>query len=206
MEFIFKDVPKILLCIFFCVFGRSVAAQGDRKPPFFAEKGFVVGYGKGIDTLNLPEGNYRIFYAMAHVGIDLFRNKPFKKAIPGQCLLYFEPQINPVFIKRKHGNSHALEFGVNVGFQHVYPLIKNFLSSYILIASGPHFITAHTSRQARGFLFSDNFGAGVYLSARSGFSLNLGFRLRHLSNGDTRVPNQGINTFNFHIGFSKFIR
>ena len=199
-------MKKTAAFILFFVFAGTLTAQESEKKPFFIEQGIVIGYGNGIDSVNLPEGNYKVAFLMAHMGIDLFRNKPARKPIPGNCILFFEPQVNPVFIKRKDGYRHALEFGLNVGFQHVYPLVENFLSTYIFISTGPHFMSANTVRQAKGFLFSDNFGAGIYLFPGKNAAINLGFRLRHMSNADTRSPNQGINTFNYLIGFSKFIR
>jgi hypothetical protein len=186
-------------------FGLRAQETAKTKAPLFKEKGFMVGVGHGIDSLNIPEGRYTPYFFIAHFGIDLLRNKKIRRN-PGIFTLYFEPQVNPVIIKKPTGNVKDLEFGLNIGFKHMYPLIRDLLYSYILIASGPQYITVHTSKQTRGFIFSDNFGMGTYIFMNKTIALNLGFRLRHMSNGDTRFPNHGINTFNYQVGISKFIR
>jgi Lipid A 3-O-deacylase (PagL) len=171
----------------------------------FIEKGFLLGAGYGLGSAyNLPEGKYIPVFFIGHFGMVLQKKEKVRKD-KAIFTMYFEPQVNPVFIKTKEFTKSELEFGVNVGFKHMYPLCKN-IYSYILIGSGPHFFTASTSRQARGFIFSDNFGAGLYFFAGKKLAINLGFRLRHMSNANTRVPNHGINTYNYHLGISKLIR
>ena len=73
-----------------------------------------------------------------------------------------------------------------------------------MLGSGPHFITAEVSRQANGFIFSDNLALGsfVKLSEKDLF-LNLQFKIRHLSNAELKNPNAGINTWNVMVGLSK---
>lgn len=192
--------------IFLFFLSLALHGQGNRvKAPLFKEKGFTVGYGRGIDSFNIPEGRYNVVFLIAHFGIDLLRNRSTKKNNPGIFTLYFEPQVNPVFIEKPGGTVKDLEFGMNIGFKHMYPLTKNVFA-YILIATGPHYITAHTTKESRGFIFSDNLGTGVYIFVSKNTALTLGFKLRHISNGDTRMPNMGINTFNYHVGLSKLIR
>jgi hypothetical protein len=200
------STSKFFLVLIFFGLGISPLKAQDsvRVKKIFIEKGFLLGAGYGLDNYNLPEGKYIPVFFMGHFGMDLMKKKKIKKdnAI---FTMYFEPQVNPVFIRTKESTKSELEFGINMGFKHMYPLHKN-IYSYILIGSGPHFFTATTSRQARGFIFSDNFGAGFYFFAGKKIAINLGFRLRHMSNANTRMPNHGINTYNYLIGISKIIR
>ena len=206
MANIFKYFWKAFFVFLLFVCSHNIVnAQSNFKTPLFAEKGFIVGYGNGIDSLNIPEGKYTVVYLMAHLGIDIFRNSQINQNRLGKTFVIFEPQLNPVFIKSSGKTLNAFEFGVNVGVQHLYPLLKDKIHTYIQISAGPHFMSAHTTRQARGFLFSDNLSTGMYLRINQSLIVNLSFRLRHLSNADTRSPNQGINTFNYHIGFSKLL-
>jgi lipid A 3-O-deacylase len=196
----------ILFLIFFIPPLSSLKAQDSAgvKKSRFIEKGFLTGAGYGLGTYNIPEGKYIPVFFIGHFGMDLTANKNIKKD-KGIFTMYFEPQVNAVFIKTKELTKSELEFGINVGFKHMYPICKN-IYSYILIGSGPHFFTTATTRQARGFLFSDNFGGGFYFFAGKKLAINLGFRLRHMSNANTRVPNHGINTYNYLIGISKIIK
>jgi hypothetical protein len=182
----------------------TLTAQEKGKNWRWRESGFISGMGKGIDSLNLPEGRYTTLVLISHFGLDIL-SKTQKQSNAGIFTIYTEPQFNLVFNKKGPGSKTDLEFGVNIGFEHMYPLKKN-IYTYILIGAGPHFITVHTVKQARGFIFSDNFGAGFYFFNKKSLALNLGFRLRHLSNANIKSPNGGINTFNYYIGISKIIR
>src|SRR6185437_5436119 len=173
----------------------SALAQEQTVPKVrIREKGFLLGAGYGIDALNLPQGKYIPLFLMPHISADLPRltQRKNNKAI---FTIYSEPQINPVIINKPEGNSMEWEFGCNFGIQYMYPLSKN-IYSYINIGSGPHYITVHTYRQATGFIFSDNMGAGLYFFFSKTLALNTTYRLRHMSNANTRMPNEGINTFN----------
>lgn len=168
------------------------------------EKGIVLGSGYGIDTFNLPQGNYIPIFCIARIGID-FRNKESAKTNKGEYSIFFEPQINPVLLKKNQSIFWEFEYGLNIGFQHMFPITPSIYSS-IFISTGPHYFSADTDRQAPGFIFSDNFGAGIYYFISKDFAINIGFRLRHMSNAQTRLPNSGINTFNFAVGIGKLIK
>lgn len=169
------------------------------------ERGFVMGAGYGLDTFNLPQGNYTPLFCIARLGID-FKNKNAKTIVRrGDYSIFFEPQINPVLLRKTNSSKVEWEYGLNIGFQHCYPITKDLYSA-IFISTGPHYFSAVTERQAPGFIFSDNFGAGFYYFLYKDWAVNAGFRLRHMSNAQTRLPNSGINTFNFMIGISKMLR
>jgi hypothetical protein len=200
MEFIFNLRRVMLLLLLVRVVSASAQSE---KAPLFSEKGGLVGAGYGVNSFSLPEGKYIPVFFMAHLGMDILK----KATIPHRqrFLLFFEPQINAVVLQHSGTNGKAAEFGVNVGLQHMLPLSRNFYV-YALISSGPQFITVHTERQAHGFIFSDNMGAGTYYFFSRNLALNTGFRIRHMSNADTRMPNHGINTMNFLMGVSYFLR
>lgn len=197
------SIFRALLLVLFLL--SKAFAQEQATPKIrLREKGFLVGAGYGIDSINLPQGRYIPIFLMGHFSVDLPR---FTKRQTNKSLftIYAEPQFNPVIIRKSEGRSTEWEFGSNFGIQYMYPLSKN-IYSYINIGAGPHFISVHTYRQATGFIFSDNMGAGFYLFFTKTLALNSTFRLRHMSNANTRMPNDGINTFNFMLGLSKFIR
>lgn len=180
------------------------------KKPFFVEKGFITGFGAGFNASQVPEGNYQIWYLQAKFSHEISRKKRNKNnnaTIFGRALLTFEPQINPVFIvfNKNKDFKNEIEFGLSVGLQQSF-IINNTFEAYIMGSIAPFFTSVRTTRQAQGFIFADNIGLGtyIYLQKDKKLALNIGFRLRHLSNANTRLPNFGINTRNYLIGISWF--
>jgi hypothetical protein len=67
------------------------------------------------------------------------------------------------------------------------------LSFYILGSTGPHSISENSVRQAKGFVFSNQFSIGLHIRVGKNSYLDLRPRLRHLSNFSREKPNRGIN-------------
>ncbi len=78
----------------------------------------------------------------------------------------------------------GFEVGLNLGLGYHYR------SWNIELGSGPYYMGADIDRQIRGFLFNNQLFLR-YEQDRWGFSV--GFR--HISNGEIRLPNGGINSF-----------
>jgi opacity protein-like surface antigen len=109
-----------------------------------------------------------------------------------------EPQFNLVLKPAKE-----TEFGLGIGLQYAYPVMDR-ISPYVLVVSGPHYISYDSITQAGGFNFSSAIGAGVYISLTREMALNLGYRYRHVSNGDLKKPNEGIDSHLAMVGLSLF--
>lgn len=196
-------VGLVLLLLGYVCIGQN-STEGKKSNVRIKEKGFLIGAGYGLDTFNLPEGNYTPILLIGRIAID-FRNKNAIKKTKAVYSIFFEPQVNPVVLRNDKTAIWEFEFGVNIGFQHSYPLTKQlFISTFI--STGPQYFSAKTSRQAPGFLFNDNFGMGIYYYVKNNIAVHLGFRLRHMSNAQIQMPNSGINTFNFMIGVSRILR
>jgi hypothetical protein len=107
-----------------------------------------------------------------------------------------------------HWSTHALttEQILNLGSIWVFCILffqADRLSLYAAIGSGPHYITVETDRQARGFIFSDNFELGsAYNFERINTAFLLKFRFRHISNAGLKEPNGGIDNFFVIAGLS----
>jgi hypothetical protein len=97
------------------------------------------------------------------------------------------------------------EFGLNVRLGFNLQATPNDLFSF-KIASGPHYITVETEKQASGFIFSDyyliTYDRRLYLGNQA-FALELEFGYRHMSNAGIQEPNRSICNFIFGLGFSK---
>lgn len=168
------------------------------------EKGVIVGMGYGQDNLQIPEGLYMPCFGIMRFAFD-FAHKSSIHHHKAFYAISLEPQFNVVLIKANAGLLTELETGLNIGFQHFYPLSNKVLIN-TFISAGPHYISVETVRLAKGFSFSDNFGMGLYYALNDKIWLNIGFRLRHLSNAEIQFPNAGINTYNFHVGISRLLR
>ena len=132
---------------------------------------------------------------MGHLSVRL----PVPHVRQNYFSLYLEPQLNLV----RDGldrEGQEKEFGVNVGIQYQFK-VNQWLSSYLLVGTGPHYISVRSERQAQGFIFSDNFGGGLQFLITRQQSLDVGYRFRHISNAGLEKPNRGINTNNWYIGY-----
>ncbi|MHB8771966.1 MAG: acyloxyacyl hydrolase [Syntrophales bacterium] len=157
------------------------------------EAGFIGGYG----TAPIDEGRYKTMLLIAHIGTNVNRFLPALRGHRGTLSLFLEPQFNPVL------KPSAVEFGLGIGLQYAYPLTE-WISPYILLATGPHYITVDTTTQADGFNFSNAIGVGFYLTLTKGVALNCGYRHRHVSNAELRQPNSGIDSDIGLVGVSYF--
>jgi len=172
------------------------AADGTPSPvlhrdSFFTEVGFITGFGYGTVT----EGDYLPVPLIVHMGTDMKRWFPSLKDDRGVLTVFLEPQVNPVF-----GADSGFEAGLGIGVKYRHPL-NDVLSVYGLASTGFVFITPKTVDQANGFNFAHAVGAGINLAIMPGAALDLGLRVRHVSNADLREPNCGIDTYFGTIGF-----
>ena len=117
--------------------------------------------------------------------------------------LLVQPQYN--LTKFRHVDKIAdeingYEFGVNTGVFIRRMLFEEALYLYVLISSGPHYVSGTPQRQADGFIFSDNFliGLNVKLLENIYFDFRSGFR--HISNAGLNHPNGGVNDLVLSVG------
>ena len=170
---------------------ESLASIKDR---LLIETAFITGLG----TSKIPECHYQPVLLIYHLGIDLKKYFPKMKDWKGSFSSYLEPQFNPVMDPETD-----FEFGIGLGVQYTHPLTDR-LSAYISGSVGPHYISLVTVDQANGFIFSDTVGGGLYFFLTKKSAINLGYRLRHMSNAGPAKPNHGIDTHFGVIGWSIF--
>ena len=154
---------------------------------WITEVGWFAGYGSGA---HIYEGHYDTLLLVAHIGSNVNRFIPALERHRGALSLFLEPQFNPVLRRSEY------EFGLGIGVQYTYALTE-WLSPYLLLATGPHYISIDTETQAKGFNFSNAAGIGFYIPLNKNAAVNCGYRLRHVSNADLKEPNGGIDN---HVG------
>ncbi len=116
--------------------------------------------------------------------------------------LLVQPQTNFTLYRTRDTVTNyynGFECGLNVGVV-MRKTLSDLLSVYLIISSGPHYVSGVPERQSPGFLFSDNIfaGAKVKLGDDLYFDLRPGFR--HISNANLQKPNGGVNTLVFNFG------
>lgn len=175
-------------------------SQSQPKNWYIHEVGLMSGKGWGINRQNLPEGDYRPVFGIVQISTTWKKLENKLSPLHRFCLV-FEPQFNTITIKdwnRANENIKSEEFGLNIGLKHSYQIFS-FLDIVLFISTGPHFINAETVRQSKHFIFSDNLGMGLKMKISSRLNIEAQYRLRHLSNAQLKLPNAGINTFNFML-------
>lgn len=96
---------------------------------------------------------------------------------------------------------HGYELGLNIGVILRKHTSDNLLSFYALVSTGPHYVSGTPQRQISGFIFSDNFDAGINLRIYKNLYADLRPGFRHISNGKLRFPNGGVNDLTLTEGF-----
>ncbi|MCB0588471.1 MAG: acyloxyacyl hydrolase [Phaeodactylibacter sp.] len=179
-----RHLPAIL------PFFLALSFNGSAQPLFRYHASAGLGYS--IIAEQLPEGYpYKPFTILPSARI-------WKR---GHLILYAEGQFTQA--TEPFGFRADYEAGVNVGVRFLLPLAPQ-LTLKAAIASGPHFITVETRRQANGFIFSDNFELSAeYYLKRLDTAVQARWRYRHISNAGLQAPNGGIDNLFLIIGVAK---
>lgn len=171
---------------------------------FFSVKCFSqteqsVGIHLGIPIIHekLSEGRkYKPFQLLFYYNFtNLLKGKK------NDLFVYLEPQL--VWVHFSPKDKKEWEFGANLGLE--YRLnVSDQTALTAAIGSGPHYITVETKQQVKGFIFSDNFTAGLRQKlGDSGVNLDLKCRFRHISNANLKKPNKGIDSWFVIAGLTK---
>jgi hypothetical protein len=178
-----------------------------------AKKQKVSSYQFGLQIENVVRTGYLsdMNYEYKPVLIQLEFQKPLsKKGKQGWQLDYLiQPQFNRVSFSENGVNTRSgviktFEIGVNAGLIVLKSLVKideyRNVKIYALGSLGPHYIGASPSRQAKGFLFSDNLRVGLRIPVSSSIIFDLRTGIRHLSNASLKRPNGGLDDILFGAG------
>jgi hypothetical protein len=156
---------------------------------------FTIAMGSSVWHEWLPE-NVHYIPSVVLGSFPVWQRKNF--------FIYAEGQLTYA-INQKDFNSEY-EIGGNMGIGYRIP----FTSWWDIagrIGSGPNFISIETRRQAKGFLFSDNFELETNFRIKQiGTSIQLKSRYRHISNAGLKKPNGGIDNLIIFVGLKKWLR
>ncbi len=179
--------------LLFTLFISLLAAVGA------AQSGNALGMHLGI-----PIANEKLAEGRRYKPYQLLLYYDFARLVKGDrhtLSIYLEPQF--VWVHFSPKDKKEWELGANLGFE--YRLrVAGQTALTAAVGSGPHVITVETSQQVKGFIFSDNFTAGIRQPlGNTGVNLDLRCRFRHISNANLKKPNQGIDNWFLIAGITR---
>lgn len=140
---------------------------------------------------------YEVSYFQAQYYYGFLRKKTW-----GLDLLV-QPQFNQTkyrFLNTDSKEIKGYEFGVNFGLLIRKNIFNDFLSFYMCLSVGPHYISGVPQRQSKGFIFSDNLFIGSNIKIYKNAYLDFRYGIRHISNASLTDRNGGINDLFISIG------
>ena len=195
----FKRFKPILFLFGLCVFQLGVA-QYEASDGMHRSR-FGIQYGHG--TNEMPWTNLDIAY---HYEVNLLQLQYYYAIKNGKtfaCDLLLAPQYNTTNYRKvdQVGELYnGYELGFTAGFSPRLNMVKGTLGLYVLITSGPMYISGTPGRQAEGFNFSSTAATGVQLRLLKKTYIDLRTGIRHLSNAGTERPNGGVNNLVWSLG------
>lgn len=175
-------MKKLIILLLFMLLNVFSANAQSPAPGWQHQSNFSWSLGYSAKDERLPEGyNYS---PLAFFG-------QYRFAQFGPFDIYSEAQFARASSPTPGDGDY--EFGFNLGVTYQLSLSPSMVLAAAL-GSGPYYITVDTRRQARGFIFSDNFEMGLtYHPPQSPTALQLRARYRHISNAGLENPNGGID-------------
>lgn len=185
------------------VFAQDTLFNGKKnKIGFITGNGFqYIGQLTGNDSHSIALKTtyyYQVIFYQLQYYLSLSQKKTF-----GIDML-FQPQYNITKYKLYDDAPdylHGYEAGLNVGILFRKNTVNDRWGFYMLISTGPHYVSGTPHRQSNGFIFSDNFAAGVNLKLYKNLYTDIRPGFRHISNGKLRIPNGGLNDLIIAEGF-----
>ncbi len=201
-----KALPVcIALNIVFAI--NSVFAQDTLFNARKNKLGFIAGNGIQFIGQLLGNDNHNIalkttyYYQVTFYQLQYYRAISRKKNFGIDILA--QPQYNSTKYKEYDWSPEYLqghEVGLNLGFLFRKNVSDDAMSFYMLISSGPHYVSGTPHRQSNGFVFSNNLCAGANLKLYKNLYIDIRTGIRHMSNAGIRIPNAGVNNMMLNEG------
>lgn len=187
-------LPIILLLLFLQLI--SYCQHDSNKISNQKSAGLLIEYGQPY--YYLPEGTrYYVGLIGGNFNIPLFR----AKKIFNMSVDLF-PHYGFVWVVE---DKKYYEFGLNVRLGFNFSISSKDVISTKL-GSGPHYVNVETTKQAKGFIFSDYYLITYKRSLSKNIKpvlIEIEFGYRHMSNAGLKMPNRSISNFIFGLGIYK---
>lgn len=121
----------------------------------------------------------------------------FEVGLEGWFQYYLEPDGATATGLKAAVRYHLLELSRLVGLSRLVP--------YVEVTAGAGGTSLKVREIRSTFTFVLEVGAGISYFVTDGVAISAGYRLHHLSNGNTSSPNRGINADSGVVGMSVFL-
>jgi len=205
---------KIVFVIFF-VFISKINAQDTIQKNSKIRIGLNYGFGTQQSyPFNSKDYTYDVQFYKIQINYLLSKKTKWSFEINVEPSIYFNEHqlINKYYVQPSDGDNYLEkreeftelkqlnEYVLNLGFLVRYDLFNDF-STYILGSVGPMYSDTDTERMHAGFAFSDIIALGISYQIKT-FFLDFRYSMRHVSNANLSLPNNGYNSMNFEFGFT----
>jgi hypothetical protein len=192
------------LLLAFCLCSVTFASNTDGRVFGLGKKfiGLQVGYGDGIGFNFMGDGDGRLARYLAvfpHIGIGVSNLLVKNSWYQGNFEIMFEGEFIRNF-RPSCGFSAGVASLMRYNFRHSHKVVP-----FIEAGGGIGYLDFDLRDQSDGVTFYPQIGAGVRLFLNDRTSLNLSYRLHHMSNAGIHRRNNSINANLFLIGFSYYL-
>jgi len=210
MNYILKTV-----FVFLFVLINKVSAQDTTQKNEKVRLGFNYGFGTQQSyPFNSKDYTYDVEFYKIQVNYLISKKRKWSFEINVEPSIYINEHqlLNKYYVQPNDGDDYLEkreeftqlkqlnEYVLNLGFLTRYDLFNNF-STYILGSVGPMYSDTDTERMDAGFAFSDIIALGLSYQIKAIF-LDFRYSLRHVSNANLSLPNNGHNSMNFEFGLT----
>lgn len=194
---------RIFVCLSIVIMVLNhIPAPGNDMPDDGRHKtGFIAGYGGQNPGLFFDDVqyDYRVWFLQFQYYYALLKIKTWSL----EAVVQPQYNITRFRINDQTGDiTSGYEFGLNAGIMVMKKILKGRFSPYLLVSTGPHYVSGTPERQSSGFIFSDNLFVGMHIRASGNFYVDVRPGFRHISNAGIKEPNGGVNDFIISAGFS----
>jgi len=206
-----RKVVKLLLCLLISInvgicFADEKTAD-DNEKPYLKSFSYFTGFAKGElsqkDSYKIVPSIFRFSFDMDKAGIgaadivSFIADKVFNK--PGLPVKGETEFLTEVFINTVTSPDSNAEVGFDLLVKYAYP-VTDRINPYFFTGGGVLYMTQHTVEQSTQYNFIPQIGGGISYDLKENITIDLEYRYRHLSNADTKTPNDGINVNMYLIG------
>ncbi|MBT8235185.1 MAG: acyloxyacyl hydrolase [Bacteroidia bacterium] len=164
-------------------------------------------YGFGGQSLEFVKLDLNYQYDIRQIEIQYSY-----KLFPGR-ILDFDVLVSPQINLSRYRNEvydgieiQGAEWGFAAGIAPSLHSEDQGIAIYLLLSTGPMYITGSPERQSRGINFSSNFMTGINVHVLKNMDLDFRTGFRHLSNANIRYPNGGLNNLIWSVGLNYALR
>jgi len=207
-----KYYCEIVMCvILFSIQGVNAQTESQNSDKIKIGVNFGIGTQESF-PFNSKDYSYDIQFYKFQINYKLKEYKKWIYEVNAEPSYYLAEHqlLNKYYVKPEDGDDylekreeftqkkHINEYVLNLGFIARFKINEKF-STYALASVGPMYSDTDTERMNAGFAFSDIFGLGVSYKVNK-FNLDFRYSIRHVSNLNISLPNNGYNSSNIEIG------